>query len=164
MGGFCQINSKFRKQKPCVNLILVSCTKQTQIHTGVGSGDYWKPSRNVEIDTENVGPGHKEEVNPKEDSNASRKSSNDSIENGTDEKDSIENSKNSSENDSTKDENDSKGESEGEPEEVPEEDGGTNDATNQLIPHVWFFVSILSSFHNPINFRWIDILFNPIRF
>ena len=42
--------------------------------------------------------------------------------------------------------------------------GGTSDASNQLIPHVWFFVSILSSLPNPINFRWIHILFNPLWF
>ena len=48
----------------------------------------------------------------------------------------------------------------------PEEDSDdskeddTNDASNQLIPHIWFFVSLLSSFPNVINFRWI---FNPIQ-
>ena len=51
-----------------------------------------------------------------------------------------------------------------EPGDDSKEVGGTNDASNQLIPYVWFFVSILSSFPNPFNLRWIDVLFNPLRF
>ena len=51
-----------------------------------------------------------------------------------------------------------------EPGNDSKEDGSTNDASNQYIPYVWFFVSILSSFPNPINFRWNDVLFNPLRF
>ena len=51
-----------------------------------------------------------------------------------------------------------------EPGDDSKEVGGTNDASNQLIPYVWFFVSIISSFPNPINLRWIDVLFNPLRF